>query len=126
MSITKNHKLLTNTFSKEELRINKIIGNSKLFEDATILDAGFGGCHELRIRHISTQLSKRGKGHASRALKWLCNLADKEHLNITLCPVVMNSGGLNHSQLVLWYRRHGFICYGEEEEEMIRYWKGKI
>jgi GNAT superfamily N-acetyltransferase len=60
--------------------------------------------------HISDILSlERGKGHASEALKWLCSLADKHSVGMSLnVDSYGTRPGLNNQQLDAWYRRAGF------------------
>jgi 2'-5' RNA ligase/8-oxo-dGTP pyrophosphatase MutT (NUDIX family) len=60
--------------------------------------------------HISDITSLfRGKGNASRALDWLCSLADKHGVKMSLTPDAFGDGqGLDDEQLTSWYSRRGF------------------
>lgn len=53
----------------------------------------------------------RGQGHASKALDWVCGLADKHNLEVTgyIEPYGLANPRLNIPQLKAWYKRHGFI-----------------
>lgn len=70
--------------------------------------------------HISSIMSfaKKNNGDASKALKWICDLADKHgvKMDLTVAPI-KNAGAekgesLNKSQLKAWYRRNGFVPVG--------------
>lgn len=59
--------------------------------------------------HISDIASlERGQKHASQALQWLCSLADKHGVALSLVPKAHGEGGLDDAQLRAWYIRHGF------------------
>jgi hypothetical protein len=51
---------------------------------------------------------ERGKGHGTKALRWLTDLADKH--NVELVGHIERKGdeGLTTNQLRQWYKRHGF------------------
>ncbi len=51
---------------------------------------------------------ERGKGHGTKALKWLLDLADKH--GVTLVGQIQRMGdeGLTTVELRRWYKRHGF------------------
>jgi hypothetical protein len=51
---------------------------------------------------------ERSKGNASRCLDFLCSLADKHQITISLSPGPFGKDGLNKRQLLAWYQRHGF------------------
>lgn len=60
--------------------------------------------------HVSDIMSlERGERNASRALDWLCSLADKHAVAMSLTPSAFGDGkGLNDEQLSSWYARRGF------------------
>ena len=60
--------------------------------------------------HVSDIMSMdRGKGYASKALQWLCSLADKHGVAMSLTPDAFGDGqGLDGEQLTAWYSRYGF------------------
>lgn len=60
--------------------------------------------------HISDIMSlDRGKGNASKALGWLCSLADKHGVAMSLTPDAFgDADGLDDDQLTAWYARYGF------------------
>lgn len=61
------------------------------------------------IRLSCVQSLERGKGNGSRALDWLCQLADAHGVTIKghIKPVG-DKPRLNVNQLRQWYKRHGF------------------
>jgi GNAT superfamily N-acetyltransferase len=69
-------------------------------------------CVTLRRIKVSPEL--RGKGHATRALGWLCALADEHEVAITGIVRPFGVKGLNREQLTAWYRRHGFKVSKDE------------
>ena len=62
--------------------------------------------------HISDIMSlHRGQGYGSKALQWLCSLADKHGVAMSLTPSAFgseNAQELDDEQLKAWYTRHGF------------------
>ena len=52
----------------------------------------------------------KGKGHGSKALRKLCELADKHKISISgqCAPCSLDGAGLDWNQLTAWYERHGF------------------
>jgi len=59
--------------------------------------------------HISDILSlERGQKNASQALQWLCSLADKHGVGMSLVPKAHGTDGLDDAQLRAWYIRYGF------------------
>lgn len=60
--------------------------------------------------HISDIMSlERGAGNASKALDWLCSLADKHGVKMSLTPDSYGDGqGLDNDQLAAWYAKRGF------------------
>lgn len=63
---------------------------------------------------------EKGAGHASQALKWFTDLADKHGVDIELAVQPIKNAGdptrksLTKAQLTAWYRRHGFKSTGGE------------
>ena len=49
------------------------------------------------------------KGNGSRILKLLCNEADKYGVILYLEPAAYPGSRLAYQDIVVWYRRHGFI-----------------
>lgn len=71
--------------------------------------------------YLSTILSPdKRAGHASTVLRSLCDLADQHHVVLTLLPTPIGKGGLSKSDLVKWYRRHGFRIAHRGLSEMRR------
>lgn len=70
--------------------------------------------------HISSIMSfaKKNDGNASKALKWLCELADKHSVKMDLeVSPVKNAGAregksLNKTELKSWYKRNDFKPVG--------------
>jgi GNAT superfamily N-acetyltransferase len=62
------------------------------------------------IRLSCIRSFERGKGYGSRALDWLCQLADAHGVTIKghISPCGMVKPRLNKTQLRQWYKRHGF------------------
>ncbi len=61
----------------------------------------------------------KGEGEASKALKWLTDLADKHGVKIELAVQPIKNAGaegksLTKSQLTAWYKRNGFKSSGGE------------
>jgi hypothetical protein len=67
----------------------------------------------IRIECIRS-LGDRGQGNGSRALDWLCGIADRHGVKLTgtVQPVGNVRPRLNIRQLLKWYRRHGFMVEG--------------
>lgn len=69
-----------------------------------------------RIHLASLESSvERGKGHASRALDWLLELAAKHGVTVSSTIQKVCEGGLNDAQLRCWYVRHGFSVLNDQE-----------
>lgn len=83
-----------------------IEGNYYMWEEKIILEIyPFDG----RIHLASLESSvERGKGHASRALDWLLDLAAKHGVAIGATLQELCEGGLTHSELSSWFSRRGF------------------
>lgn len=70
--------------------------------------------------HISSIMSfdEKNVGNASKALKWLTDLADKHQVKMDLSVQPIKNAGaregknLNKSQLKSWYKRNGFKPVG--------------
>jgi GNAT superfamily N-acetyltransferase len=79
----------------------------RIWEGKTAFDCRtFGGNVRLSLRSL-----QRGQGYGSRALDWLCALADKHGVMLTgdAVPFGNTKPMLNKRQLKEWYARHGFI-----------------
>ena len=79
---------------------------------------------EIHISSIISMVTKNG-GEASRALKWLCELADTHGVTMGLIAKPIDNAGtragksLTKSQLVSWYKRYGFVA-SDGGDEMVR------
>jgi GNAT superfamily N-acetyltransferase len=77
-------------------------------------DAGPDIAPYIHLYFIGTL--ERGKGHGTRALNWLCELADRHAVTLTGqadasvkdVPFVRQTQRLDNKQLRAWYERHGF------------------
>jgi hypothetical protein len=90
-----------------------------------------------RMIHISSIISfvKKNSGDASKALKWVCGLADKHGVKLSLIVHPIKNAGakdgvdMTEAQLMAWYKREGFEVetgYSDHDEdvdsdEMIRF-----
>jgi hypothetical protein len=72
----------------------------------------------INLRRIKVPPVMRGQGHATRALTWLCILADEHEVAITGLVRPFGEKGLNLEQLTAWYRRNGFKV--SKDHEMYR------
>lgn len=85
----------------------------RLWDDCVILEV----CEWQGRAHISSIITftHKNNGNASRCLAWLCSLADQLQVSIDLAVQPIKNAGsrdgrnLNKSQLVSWYKRHGFV-----------------
>jgi hypothetical protein len=61
-------------------------------------------------------------GDASKALRYLCDLADECGVDLDLYAMAYVKGRLTTKQLIKWYERYGFVGYGMDDdgEDMIR------
>lgn len=59
---------------------------------------------------------QKGRGDGSKALVWLCELADKHRVSITgqMSPCDPEGEGLDWKELRSWYVKHGFTIDGLE------------
>lgn len=63
----------------------------------------------IHLEMITTTEADRGNGDASRLLKRVCELADSAGVTLSLMAKPKDYViGLNQSELVAWYGRHGF------------------
>jgi hypothetical protein len=106
-----------------ETQFNPIDARVRIWHDSVGIEiAKFNG--RIQLQAI-VSLEARGKGHATGALNWLCQLADKHKVDIELHVVpigkIANEGvrRLNKQQLKDWYGRHGFVRNGHDDS-MIR------
>jgi allophanate hydrolase subunit 2 len=73
--------------------------------------------------HIGSIMSfeKKNAGNASKALKWLCDLADKHKVLLTLSVKPLKNAGakegknLSKNDLIAWYARNGFVRKGKTD-----------
>jgi hypothetical protein len=63
---------------------------------------------EIYLAGIHTLRSKTGCGSASKALRWLCGLADKHGFVVYLFAKANEHQTLSTAQLREWYGRNGF------------------
>ncbi len=96
-----------------------------------------GGKAEVRVELVDGELvlhfigsAEHGKGYGTAALTWLCDLADKHQVRLTLNVVGnrtslgalrVTSGRKNDPYLTPrglrgWYKRHGFVTYERRAE----------
>ena len=61
------------------------------------------------------------RGHASSALDWLCDLADRHEVRVQGFIEPFAEKWLTHEQLVRWYRRHGFEVTRSEGYDYIEH-----
>lgn len=63
----------------------------------------------ISLTMIQTEEAQRGQGHASNLLRRICEMADEVGVTLSLmAEPKARKIGLVQSQLVKWYRRHGF------------------
>lgn len=114
----------TSLFNQEFMRSTRHRGrayrNGRLFAQHTVVSCNIVNSMEVRLTHIETLAAFRGKGMSSECLNWLCELADAYQVQIVLCPVQLDTTGLDVLALTAWYQRHGFVRLGFDDE-MIRY-----
>lgn len=76
----------------------RVWGNKAAFEVSI-----FNGV--IRLSYIGT--TSLGKGHGTRALRWLLELADKHGVEMRGTIHRVGREGLSERELRLWYVRHG-------------------
>lgn len=83
-----------------------IEGNYYMWEEKVIVEIyPFEG----RIHLASIESSvERGKGHASRVLDWLVDLAARHGVTIGATIQGLREDGLTHTELSSWFARRGF------------------
>lgn len=120
----------TQTFLSEFNNVCKPRRNicGRLFSNTVRIELNEVNSHEYRLNWIYVQPKERGKGHASFALRWLCDLADAHNIRLSLSPanLMVRTGdmGMNTLQLTAWYQKFGFVRIGMQDE-MMRYPNGK-
>lgn len=62
----------------------------------------------LVLMRIETDPAWRGQGEASRVLEWLKGVSDAHAVTLLGQANVDEAGGLDQSDLLDWYARHGF------------------
>jgi hypothetical protein len=81
---------------------------ARAFENTQVIfELGPDAAGGIRLSYIKTPNEARHQGYASRALKELCDIADKHQLHIS-GTVRPERGGLNKKQLFAWYGKFGF------------------
>lgn len=91
----------------------------RLFADAVAIQLFKVNSYIYRLTYIETVPERRKWGLASAAMRFLCKLADEFSIQLELCPVQLDSAGLNFLDLVRWYQQFGFYRIGMNDE-MIR------
>lgn len=117
----------TTTFLSEFNNVCKPRRNicGRLFSNTVRLELNEVNSHEYRLNWIYVQPKERGKGHASFALQWLCDLADAHGIRLSLSPSGHSGDvALNTVQLTAWYQKFGFVRIGMQNE-MMRYPNGR-
>ena len=61
----------------------------------------------------------RGNGDSSKALKYLCDLADHVEVDLELFAKAYVKDALTTKQLVAWYSRYGFVEDGFPEDDAV-------
>jgi hypothetical protein len=103
--------------------MSSIITRERIWQNAVGLElVPFMGNKSIHISSIRTfpddkdQAGTRRKGYASKALDWLCKLADKHQVALDCVPKQFGSNKpedkgtrLNKRQLVAWYAKRGFV-----------------
>ena len=86
-----------------------------------------GSGRDVELMTIMT-FADKNQGEGSRALKWVCDLADKHGVELVLnVSPIKNAGSrtgknLNKSELTKWYAKNGFVK--DKEYDMRRNAKG--
>lgn len=64
----------------------------------------------VRIKDLNTPVNERGKGHASKLLSAITDIADKHGvaMELTSSPYGDEKTRLDHEQLKSFYQKHGF------------------
>jgi ADP-ribose pyrophosphatase YjhB (NUDIX family) len=90
----------------------------RVWQDKAIIEARpfDGRIHLSLIRTV-----EKGAGGGTEGLKFLTALADKHGVEIDLGAKPVGKGGLNKSQLVQWYKRHGFNPRRGETSDSLLY-----
>lgn len=98
--------------------------NSRLTDAASIDVSYFDGA--LHLGHVAALGAPR-QGGGGRAVKMLCDLADKHNVKITLTAKSTSDERMNTAQLRSWYGRFGFHdeedSFGDDHDgwDMIRF-----
>jgi len=100
------------TFEKDGVRL-ALSPQQVLFEHKDRVQLGRGNNEDLTIEVILVDPEARGQGKASRALKDLVDIADKNGLVLFAEPTPLrdkktNQAGLNFDELVALYKKFGF------------------
>lgn len=86
----------------------------RIWNDAIGLWLRPGEDKEAELMTIMTFVDKN-QGEGSKALKWVCDLADKHGVDLTLnVSPIKNAGSrtgknLNKKELTSWYAKNGFV-----------------
>jgi hypothetical protein len=91
----------------------------RVYADSVVMHINKVNSHIYRLTNIETFPERRKWGLASSAMRFLCKLADEFGVQLELCPVQLDSTGLNFLDLVRWYQQFGFYRIGLHDE-MIR------
>ena len=91
------------------------IGKGRIVGDNVLIEVIAGAAPDsVMLKEIRTLIAREA-GHASRALDWLCALADAHDVSLVLhakrigaAGGRLDHGGLSTAQLKKWYVRHGF------------------
>ena len=76
----------------------------KIGEATIFIDVG----DEIYLAGLHVSKHCTGHGHGSKALHWLCRLADKHSFKIYLRVKSTHHKALSDIELQKWYRRYGF------------------
>lgn len=68
-------------------------------------------CHQRSQCSLSQEITsvEKGKGNGSRALRLICELADRHNVTIMATVEPLHTDGLSKADLHRWYRRAGFV-----------------
>lgn len=108
------------------------IGKGRIVVDNVLVDVIAAIAPDSVMLKEITTVTERGAGHASRALDWLCALADAHDVALVLHAKRIgtangrfNHGGLTTAQLKQWYFKRGFSARaGGGHDTLIRKPKG--
>lgn len=113
------HAVIDNDLSK------RVCGSILAAQDDvnTLMSVDYMGGRDFWISLIRVYEEAQGKGWASKALDYLCQVADAEGVRFGLKAIAMRPEWMSQEVLESFYQRKGFAILRENDDGSVTMWR---